>query len=110
MLSTGAVAFMHCREMFCSFLTQHLHLGMYFEPTLIFESVEISNVFFTSKMARITGILFFHFREFNAVGLIICDTNNSYYRQQKIEKYYVYQFVLSNSQYMFLPMICINAC
>lgn len=87
MLSTGTVAFMHCGEMFCSFLTQHLHLGMYFEPTLIFESVEISNVFFTSKMARITGIMFFHFRESNAVGLIICDTNSSYYRQQKIEKY-----------------------
>ena len=30
--------------------------------------------------------------------------------QQKIKKYYLYQFALSISQYMFLPTTCINAC
>ena len=77
-------------------------MGMYSVSTLIFESVEINIevVSFMSKMTRITGIWFFHFRETDAVGFITCDSNNSYYIQQKIKKY-VYQFILGISQYMF---------
>ena len=42
--------------------------------------------------------------------MVDCESQITAIIQQKIKKYYVYQFELSISQYMFLPTICINVC
>ena len=99
-------SFYACYRNVFQFFNPYQDIRMYCVSALILESVRIciDVVSVMSKMVTVKQITFFQIDNKQCNLFITCHNNN------RDEMLCPYKFVLTISQYMFLPTICINAC